>query len=223
LRIFVITKKTLLFSAAALLLLILGLLFWICFLDGNAAVAASSGSLLSEQYEANALTAGKKELPVYSVAREDKKIALTIDAAWEDDKTQFILDTLKAHNVKATFFLCGFWVEKYPDMVRAIRDGGHVIGNHSDTHPHMNSLSEKEILKEAEAFEKRLEAITGERTKIFRVPYGEYNDQVIRTLRQAGYEVIQWNIETMDRFGSPVFHFLCFHIIKNRGNKPRFF
>ena len=70
-------------------------------------------------------------MPVYSVDRADKKIALTIDAAWEDDKTPFILDTLAQYNVKATFFLCGFWVEKYPDEVKQIAAAGHEIGNHT--------------------------------------------------------------------------------------------
>ena len=121
-----------------------------------------------------------KELPVYSVSRSDKRIALTIDAAWEDDKTDFILDTLKEYDIKATFFLCGFWV------------------NDSLTHPHMSKLSPEQMKSELSQFDNLLEPIIGRRTKLFRAPYGEYDDRVIKTVREAGYEVIQWNIDTVD-------------------------
>ena len=142
-------------------------------------------------------------MPVYSVERDDKKIALTIDAAWEDDKTDFILETLKSYNVKATFFLCGFWVEKYPEKVKAIYDAGHELGNHTATHPHMNKLSAAQMQKEIEDFEAMMVKITGEKTKVFRAPYGEYNDSVITTVRSLGYEVLQWDLDTVDMKWKP--------------------
>ena len=140
----------------------------------------------------------QKELPVYSVARQDKKIALTIDAAWDDDKTPYILETLARYNVKATFFLCGFWAEAYPQQVKAIADAGHAIGNHSMTHPHMNKLSPAQITEEIEKLDDLLQSITGEKTTLFRAPYGEYNDSVITTVRAMGHEPIQWSIDTID-------------------------
>ena len=160
-------------------------------------VSAASASAI-EEYELEVLAGLMKELPVYSVSREDKRIALTIDAAWEDDKTPFILETLDKYGIKATFFLCGFWVNDYPDMVKAIADAGHEIGNHSMTHPHMNKLSSAQIKDELAAFESLMNGVIGRGTKLFRVPYGEYNDTVIKTLRESGYEVIQWNIDTVD-------------------------
>lgn len=160
-------------------------------------VSAASASAI-EEYELEVLAGLMKELPVYSVSREDKRIALTIDAAWEDDKTPFILETLDKYDIKATFFLCGFWVNDYPDMVKAIADAGHEIGNHSMTHPHMNKLSSAQIKDELSAFESLMNGVIGRGTKLFRVPYGEYNDTVIKTLRESGYEVIQWNIDTVD-------------------------
>ena len=81
-----------------------------------------------EEYELEVLAGKKKELPVYSVERSDMKIAITVDAAWEDDKTQFILDTFDEYGVKATFFLCGYWTDKYPDDVKMIAERGHEIG-----------------------------------------------------------------------------------------------
>ena len=172
--------------------------------DGGSAV---SGRIITyprhdtepvEEYELEVMAGLMKELPVYSVQRSDKLIALTIDAAWQDDKTPFILKTLKKYNVKATFFLCGFWAEKYPDMVKRIAADGHEIGNHSMTHPHMSRLTAAQIKAELDRFEAVIEPLIGKRTVLFRAPFGEYNDTVITTLRQSGYEVVQWNIDTID-------------------------
>lgn len=185
----------LIIGAVAAAAVIAALIIAIAFSDSSA-TAASSG--IQEEYEREVLAGTKRELPVYSVKRDDKKIALTIDAAWEDDKTEFILKTLEKYDVKATFFLCGFWVEKYPEQVKAIHAAGHELGNHTATHPHMTQLSKKEMCKEIEDFEKLMEKTIGERTKIFRAPYGEYDDNVILTVRSLGYEVLQWDIDTVD-------------------------
>lgn len=149
-------------------------------------------------YELEVLAGKKRELPIYSVERSDKKIALTVDAAWEADKTDFILDTLDKYNIHATFFLCGFWADKYPEKVKAIAARGNEVGNHSSTHPHMNQLSAADIRKELEKYDDTIEKLLGYRTKAFRCPYGEYNDNVITTVRDMGYEVWQWDIDTID-------------------------
>ncbi|MBR4435544.1 MAG: polysaccharide deacetylase family protein [Clostridia bacterium] len=215
-KVFVISKNTLIYIGVAVLAVIAAVL--IAVLTGGSSsgeqpadpVAArptqkpdsvqsmSSGVNLIEEYEVEVLAGLMKELPVYSVGRDDKKIALTIDAAWQDDKTPFILETLEAYNIKATFFLCGFWVNEHPDMVKRIYDAGHEIGNHSMTHPHMNKLSKDAIVKELNDFETAVSAIIGKKTTLFRAPYGEYNDNVVKTLRECGYEVIQWDIDTID-------------------------
>lgn len=204
-RIFVITKRTLIIALAVAVSAIVLAAIFLSFSFGSAtskrenAMATSSQTVLSgEDYELCVLAGQKKELPVYEVDRNDNKIALTIDAAWEDDKTPFILETLDKYGIKATFFLCGFWAEKYADDVKAIYDAGHELGNHTATHPHMNKLSAQEIQKEIDDFEKLMVNITGERTKLFRAPYGEYNDNVITTVRSLGYEVLQWNIDSID-------------------------
>ena len=196
-KVFVITKRTLIIAAIVLLVITAIVIAALSLTDGNAAIRPTSAKAV-EEYEVQALAGKRKELPVYSVQRDDKRIALTIDAAWEDDKTPFILETLEKYNVKATFFLCGFWVDKYPDEVKQIYAAGHEIGNHTATHPHMNSLSQKEMQKELEKFEEKVLKLTGSKTKVFRAPYGEYNDTVITAARAMGYEVIQWNIDTID-------------------------
>ena len=192
-RVMVITKKNLIISGILLACILLSVVLSTAMCDRHV-------NALSEpdQYTVDCLAGKHKELPVYSVQREDKKIALTIDAAWEDDKTDFILEQLNKYNIKATFFLCGFWVEKYPEHVKAIAANGHEIGNHSLTHPHMNNQTAEQILDEIKQLDDRIEALCGKRSTIFRAPYGEYNDNVVTTVRSAGYEIVQWDIDTID-------------------------
>ncbi len=196
-RIWVIKRKTLLILAviAAIIILLTAFLVVRC-QSANAASTVSAAAI--EEYELNVLAGKKRELPVYAVARSDQAVALTIDAAWEDDKTDFILETLQKHDVKATFFLCGVWVEAYPDQVKAIAAAGHEIGNHSLSHPHMNRLDAIGVQKEISDLDDKIEALTGKRCTLFRAPYGEYNDTVIRAVRDIGYEPIQWNLDTID-------------------------
>lgn len=194
-RIFVITKRMLIVAAIVAVCIVAAVIIALSFTDGSATAVSAD---LQEDYELTVMAGRKRELPVYSVSRDDKKIALTIDAAWEDDKTDFILETLAEHNVKATFFLCGFWVEKYPEKVKAIFDAGHELGNHTATHPHMNRLNASQMQEELNSYEALLLPITGAKTTLFRAPYGEYNDNVIKTVRAMGYEVIQWDIDTVD-------------------------
>lgn len=151
-----------------------------------------------DAYELNAIPVTSRLVPVYRVSRDDKTIALTVDAAWSADKTKTILDTLDRYGIKATFFLCGVWVKAYPDMVKEIAARGHEIGNHSMTHPHMNRISAEEIRKELSSLDDEIERLTGKRTKLFRAPFGEYNDTVVSTIRDMGYEVVQWNLDTVD-------------------------
>lgn len=148
--------------------------------------------------EATAVVAQKRELPVYSVERDDKVISISFDASWGADKTIPILDILDRYNVKTTFFLVGSWVERYPDMVQEIHARGHEIGNHSDTHAHMSQLSEEGIRRELSVMSDRVEQLIGVRPTLFRPPYGDYNNRVISVSRAEGYEAVQWSIDSLD-------------------------
>ena len=147
---------------------------------------------------AAAVVARKRELPIYSVAREEKVLAISFDASWGADKTIPILDILDKYGVKTTFFLVGGWVDKYPEMLREIVSRGHEIGNHSDTHPHMSQLSEADIRKELHNMSAKVEELTGVKPTLFRPPYGDYNDRVVTVSRQEGYECVQWSIDSLD-------------------------
>ena len=143
----------------------------------------------------------EKELPIYNVQTDEKKVAFTMNCAWNADDIDKILETLQKNNIKITFFMVGDWIEKFPEAVKKIKDAGHEIASHSDTHPHVNNLTYEENINEIEKSNDKIEKITGNRTKIYRAPYGEYNNTVIKATRDKGYFCIQWNLDTLDYTG----------------------
>ena len=93
-------------------------------------------------------SSSKRLLPIYCTEQPDKTVSISFDAAWGAEDTQMLIDIMAEHDVKATFFVVGEWVDKYPDSVKALHDAGHEIMNHSDTHPHMTNLSRDAMMKE---------------------------------------------------------------------------
>ncbi|MDD6050243.1 MAG: polysaccharide deacetylase family protein [Clostridiales bacterium] len=150
------------------------------------------------QEPATAVVATKKVLPVYCVEREDRVISVTFDASWGGDKTLQILDLLDQYNAKATFFLVGIWVDKYPELVKEIAARGHEIGNHSASHAHFTQISESKIRQEMRDCSDKIEALTGVRPMLFRPPYGDYNSKVVTVVRDEGYECVQWSVDSQD-------------------------
>lgn len=114
-------------------------------------------------------------IPIYCVDTEEKKIAISFDAAWGSDLTPELLNILKQYNVKTTFFLVAFWVDKYPEMVKRIDEEGHEIGNHSAKHPKMSQLSKGQIIEELTITSNKIEEITGKKVNLFRPPFGDYS------------------------------------------------
>lgn len=137
-------------------------------------------------------------IPIYCVDTEEKRIAISFDAAWGADFTGELLSILKQYNVKTTFFLVAFWVDKYPDMVKKIDECGHEIGNHSANHPKMSQLNEEKIKEELIKTSNKIEAITGKKVNLFRPPYGDYNNRLMNTAKNLGYYVIQWDVDSLD-------------------------
>lgn len=139
-----------------------------------------------------------KELPIYCVECKEPKIALTFDAAWGNEDTSQILDILKKHDVKVTFFMTGGWVEKYPDDVKAILAAGHDLGNHSENHKNMSQLSDEEKVEELMKVHEKVRTLTGYEMFLFRPPYGDYNNAVVKKARECGYYTIQWDVDSLD-------------------------
>ncbi len=110
-------------------------------------------------------------VPIYSVERDDKKVAITFDCAWGTEYTDQILKALEVSEVKATFFTVEFWTEKYGDFVKKISDAGHTVGTHSSTHSYMSKQNAEDIKKELTASSEAIEKITGKKVVLFRAPY----------------------------------------------------
>ena len=139
-----------------------------------------------------------RKVPIYSVETNKKQVAISFDSAWGADKTLGILKTLKEFNCNATFFLVGFWVEDYTDMVKAIKEQGVEIGTHSNTHPDFVKLSEADMRLELTTSMNLIKNITGDDVKLFRAPYGSYNNTVLSTASSLGLTTIQWDVDTLD-------------------------
>lgn len=139
-----------------------------------------------------------RELPIYCVQTEEKKVALSFDAAWGNEDTKQILDILKKHDVHVTFFMTGGWVEKYPEDVKAIYEAGHDLGNHSENHKNMSQLSNEEKTNELMTVHNKVKELTGVEMDLFRPPYGDYDDAVILNATENGYYTIQWDVDTFD-------------------------
>ena len=139
-----------------------------------------------------------RKLPIYSVETEENKVAISFDAAWGADKTQEIMTICESYDVKATFFLVGFWIEKYPDMVKEIYNRGFEIGIHSNTHPDMTKLNRQEIKEELQVNIKLVEDLTGFAPRLFRPPYGYYNNVLIDVCEELGLSCIEWSVDSLD-------------------------
>lgn len=139
-----------------------------------------------------------RKLPIYCVKTDKKQIAISFDAAWGNDDTETLIKILKEHNVPATFFVVGAWVDKYPESVKALSDAGHRIENHSNTHPHMPQLSKEQIINELESCNNKIKAVTGRCPKLLRVPYGDYDNAVLETTESIGMYTIQWDVDSLD-------------------------
>ncbi len=167
-------------SAIALVLAVAAI-FWV--VNSPAVVGASST---------------QRVLPIYSVQRDDKTVAISFDAAWGNEDTQKLIDTLKKYGVNATFFVVGDWVDKYPESVKALAAAGNEVMNHSSDHAHFAKLSADEIKTNVSKCSDKIEAVTGVRPTLFRCPYGEYNDTVVSTVNSMGMQTVQWSVDSLD-------------------------
>lgn len=140
----------------------------------------------------------KRELPIYYVKTDKKVVSISFDCAWGTDYTDSLLETMERENVKSTFFVVEFWAKKNPEYLKKIIKMGHEIGTHSSTHPYMSKLSKENIIKELTSSSKVIEEITNKKVNLFRPPYGDYDDELIKTARELGLYTIQWDVDSLD-------------------------
>ena len=150
----------------------------------------------------NVASKNNEEEPIYCVDTKEKVVSLTFDVNWvEKDNIEVILSILKKYNVKGTFFIMGGWVnysEENVNKLKAIKEGGHEIGNHSYKHPSFTKIGADKMKEEIEKTNDIIEKYTGEKPKLFRFPSGDYNKEAFLKVRNLGYMTIQWDVDSVD-------------------------
>ena len=142
-----------------------------------------------------------KQFDSYFIGCEnDKVLYLTFDAGYEIDLTAGILDTLKKHEVPAAFFLVGNYVRDYPDLINRMVAEGHIVGNHTMTHPDMSKIGSKEAFtKELSQVEEIYKNVTGnEIPRFYRPPKGIYSETNLKHAQELGYKTIFWSLSYKD-------------------------
>ena len=132
-----------------------------------------------------------------------RKLALTYDDGPNDPHTLRLLEVLERHNVRATFFLVGRYVKQRPDLAREISKAGHVIGNHTFSHPNLIFASAPQTKIELEQCQEALNAAVGEHSRLFRPPFGGRRPGTLRVARSLGLQPIMWRISGHDWKGKP--------------------
>ncbi len=148
-------------------------------------------------------SASARQLPIYCVQREQKLVSISFDAAWGNEDTQQLIDILGQYQIPATFFVVGEWADKYPESVKALAGAGHEVMNHSNTHAHYPQLSAEQVVADLNACNDKIEALTGVRPTLVRLPYGDYDDSSISAVRSLGMEPIQWDVDISPTGSSP--------------------
>ena len=125
-------------------------------------------------------------------------MAIGIDCAYDDSKTDAILEVLEKHNVKVTFFMTGYFLREFPESAKKIVEAGHEIGNHSNTHEHMTTMGSYNQYRQLMRPVEDAEELLGVTPRLFRPPFGEFNAQITSMCRSEGMEVIMWTMSYHD-------------------------
>lgn len=136
----------------------------------------------------------------YTGDNNEKVLYLTFDAGYENGNTSKILDSLKRHDVSATFFVVGTYIDSEPDLIRRMAEEGHTVGNHTWHHPDMSQItSEEDFKKELESVEDAYEKITGQAmTKYYRPPRGIFSKTNLQMAQKLGYQTFFWSLAYVD-------------------------
>lgn len=161
-------------------------------------VLIGAGMAIALAMSSMTASAQGRKIPIYSVHRNDGKIALTFDCAWGNSNTDELLEILESENARATFFVTGEFCDKYPEDVRKMYEAGHEIANHSDKHPHISGMNINDLISDVNECGRKIEMITGKSPDLYRAPYGEYDDVSVETIEGMGYYFIQWSVDSID-------------------------
>ena len=198
--------------------LLLVLFLVLCYFFGGGIAILTSGSIIpgniknsdnwglgfdkeGEKPRGNATVDELKRYNAYFIDETDDKIIyLTFDAGFENGYTPKILDALKKHEVPATFFLVGNYIETSPDLVKRMVDEGHIVANHTYSHPDMSKIvSLESFKKELEDLEAEYKKATGQdMKKYYRPPQGIYSEDNLKMANELGYTTFFWSLAYVD-------------------------
>jgi peptidoglycan-N-acetylglucosamine deacetylase len=162
------------------------------------AATAATAALTAAGYQSMAPTGQWYGRTFTGLAHGTRQLALTYDDGPNDPHTLRLLEVLERHSVRATFFLIGRFVRQRPDIVREVVKAGHVVGNHTFTHPMLTFKSEAEIRQELADCRAVLQDAIGEHSNLFRPPFGGRRPAVLRIVRELSLEPVMWNVTGYD-------------------------
>jgi len=155
-----------------------------------AAAAVAAGGTLTYA----ALSAGSQLFgPTLIAGNDPNEAALTFDDGPNDNATDALLDILARHNARATFFLIGQFVRQRPEIVRRVHAAGHLLGNHTQTHPWLHLKPERVIRDELRTCSEAIEDAIGAPVRYFRPPHGARRPAVLHVAAELGMKTVQWN------------------------------
>ncbi|WP_263410290.1 polysaccharide deacetylase family protein [Terriglobus tenax] len=129
---------------------------------------------------------------------DPRQVALTYDDGPNPEVTPYLLEVLARHNVRATFFLVGHFVKAQPELARQVAAAGHLIGNHTLTHPNLAITSARETRRQLAETNDLLEQTLGQKVRFFRAPFGARRPATLRIARELGLHAVQWNVAAQD-------------------------
>lgn len=167
--------------------------------------SASAGSHKRERVKGLTLSQLIRKYPetIKTKGPRRKHIALTFDDVPDPRFTPQVLDVLRKHHVKATFFIVGSRAAKHPDLVKRIIREGHAVGNHSYNHPQFGKISVNEFRSQIIRTENIIDALAGYKPRLIRPPYGDINEQQLQWAKAHGYKLVNWNVDSLDWRGLP--------------------
>lgn len=154
---------------------------------------------------------------IYRGDSREKKVALTFDDGPSPVWTPKILDELKKANIKATFFMVGHHVQKYPEIAKRVASDGHIIANHGYAHSVILYYTPAEIEEEIKYTEYVIKQATGQTTQFFRPPKSWLRKNIKNAIKSMGYDIVLWSRNSKDWVGFP-HHWIVKHIAKNIQN-----
>ncbi len=177
----------------------------------------TAGILFIENSERMVFSTPDGPQAVYRANTNEKKLALTFNISWGDEKALPILDILKEKKIPATFFLSAAWAESHPDIVKRIVEDGHEIANHGYRYESYPKLEDDQIIKDIRNSHRILTELTGNKPSLLRPPHGHFDKRTLKIADQLGYSIIHWSVDSND-YQNPGVEAIVNNVLDNVAN-----